>query len=68
MADKIILGEKPDEKVKKIKGHIYLEDIEKAQVEGYLGLVAGSINYRDFLKFKNKGEVFYLEIEKFDEN
>ena len=67
MADKIILNEKQDN-ILKAKGHIYLEDLEKARVLGYLGMSAPSINYKDFKIIKNRLDDFFLEVSKFDDN
>ena len=67
MADKIILNEKQDN-ILKVKGHVYLEDLEKARVLGYLGMSAPSINYKDFKIIKNRLDDFFLEVSKFDDN
>ncbi len=66
MADKIILNERQDN-ILKVKGHVYLEDLEKARVLGYLGMSAPSINYKDFKIIKNRGDGFYIEVERFGE-
>jgi len=63
-----IQGDKnPEKSLKKFSGHVFLDDIIKAQIEGCGGLVADSIDYRDFLKLKNNGEDFYLEVSRFGE-
>lgn len=68
MADKIILNEMPDkEKLLKFDRVVYLEDLEKARVLGYLGVSAPAINYRDFKIIKNRAEGFYLEVDRFDD-
>ena len=65
---KINYGESQPEKVLKLDRHVYLEDIEKAQIAGYMGLVASSIDYRDFLKFKKQPGDFNLEVDRFGES
>ena len=67
MADKIILNERQDN-ILKVKGHVYLEDLEKARVLRYLGMSAPSINYKDFKIIKNRLDDFFLEVSKFDDN
>lgn len=70
MADKIILNDPPAsgrDKILVIKRHVYLEDLEKARVLGYLGMSAPAINYKDFKIIKNRGDGFYLEVERFSD-
>lgn len=70
MADKIILNDPPAsgrDKVLVFERHVYLEDLEKARVLGYLGVSAPAINYRDFKIIKTRAEGFYLEILRFDD-
>ncbi|MDO8514887.1 MAG: hypothetical protein Q7S14_00140 [bacterium] len=67
MADKIILNDRPKGKLQEFTRTVFLEDLEKAMVLGYLGILAPAINYKDFKIIKNRGEGFYLEVEKFND-